>query len=288
MINLKELKRFTILDQTFEYQFFPGRYFVEAYGPAGGGDGHGYGAYVSGAVRLREPKKVYITLRGKGKTGKSDGSITPGGSNGGGKGGSGKIYQGEIKVSGGSGGGKTVISLNEDQTSPIIVAAGGGGGVMTSSQFEQFEYVWGDAGGISSNDAVNIIKSVTISGVNQTFGSIDGNGQDGNDGTPERGAGAEGSGGGGAGYLGGLAKPSPEYCSPGTGGSSYISGHRECLIEPSFTFTNIVLKNGTETKYDGDGYVIISRIYDDNSLCRYVIFAFRSHTLLPFISLSKY
>ena len=279
MISLKELKRFTALGQTFEYQFFPGRYFIESYGPAGGGDGHGYGAYVSGVAKLREPIKIYITLGGKRRSGKFDGSITPGGINGGGKGGSGTTFLGKQVISGGSGGGRTVISLNKDQTSPIIVAAGGGGGMMTTAQYDTNKFVWGDAGGISSNNTENIGRKVVNSGVNQTFGSMTGTSQDGKTGVTDAGSGSEGSGGGGAGYRGGLAQ---QYA-PGTGGSSYISGHPDCKIEPQFTFTNIALKNGTQTKYDGDGYVIISRVYYDNSFCKYFYFAFEFNTLLLLI-----
>ncbi|EAY15087.1 loricrin, putative [Trichomonas vaginalis G3] len=277
---VKEIKRFVALGQTFEYVFYPGLYFVESYGPSGGGDGHG--SYVSGIVGINTAIKVYVTLGGKGQTGKFDGSITPGGVNGGGNGGRGSLYKGSMTISGGSGGGRTVISLNSDQTSPVIVSGGGGGGVMTSAQYQFFSFVWGDAGGIRSNDASFQTYSY-VHGVSQSFRIENGSGQNGRNGIDNTDLFAEGSGGGGAGYRGGLAPQDAGTITPGSGGSSYISGHQDCEIEKRFVFTKCILKNGTETQYDGDGYVIISRITLTESSCLILFYQRSIYFLFLFI-----
>ena len=79
----------------------------------------------------------------------------------------------------------------------------------------------GYAGGLAAG---NGIIDYTISlGANQSFGNVNGIGADGRKGN-NLGCRAEGSGGSGGGYRGGLSSTS-EFDSPGSGGSSYISGH---------------------------------------------------------------
>ena len=240
----------------------PGIHFFELYGSSGGGYMPGFGAYVSGTIRFDIKTKLYAFVGQKGVNGKNTAY------NGGGRG----------SQLGSSGGGATDIRLingnwdNLESLKSRIIVAGAGGG----SQQADFLSKGADAGifvGNTGNYGSQYGRKVAVStGGTQTSGGLPGNGQwkgepgefgkGGKSGVNERGN------GGGGGYFGGGGTTADCAVGSGAGGSSYVSGLEGCKAYQKsssyhsswYYFTNITTKNGTETKHDGDGKIIITLI----------------------------
>ncbi|KAI5517897.1 glycine-rich protein family [Trichomonas vaginalis G3] len=101
----------------------------------------------------------------------------------------------------------------------------------------------GYAGGLVAGNGVN--QYATSIGASQTNGNKNGIGADGRNGKLANYKG-EGSGGSGGGYRGGLSSTS-EFDSPGSGGSSYISGHPGCVKFVGIVFNNAKIVSGNES-----------------------------------------
>lgn len=241
-------------------------------------DAGGKGAFLSGIIKLRTDKTMYLYVGGKGEdlTSIDANAYGRGGFNGGGDGG----YDVDENKgeSGSGGGGSSDIRLVYGDTiealkSRIIVAGAGGSafadqnvGTIKDSNDNYFllSYIAGDAGAIEGYSNSNL----TLPGT-QTNGSF-GKGMNGISFSPpkieKRGA----TGGGGGGYYGGYhidesSIGSTKYISTaGAGGSSFVSGCSMCSavkespldsIEHSgkgthfsgLSFTRIVMKSGKET-----------------------------------------
>ena len=253
----------TVTDQTFTFGFpceesysctpyklvlSPGYYSFELWGAQGGDaryggttiireDSGGKGAYVAGNISLIGTTQMYLYIGGKGEdqTDWTDSRImSRGGFNGGGNGG---VDFCDVKYpeSSAGGGGATDIRLIkgndiESFKSRIIVAAGGGGASSTNTTGNVFmNYQGGDGGtinGTTSNKAA--LPGTQISGI---FGY----GQDGLNFTQENFTAGGSTGGGGGGYYGATSfledslNKSRHQDSAGAGGSSYISGHKDCI-----------------------------------------------------------
>jgi hypothetical protein len=273
--------------------FLPaGVYQFECYGANGGTSGNGrcgYGAYVSGNIKLNSSKQMFLFIGAQGHTTVGQPSF-----NGGGRG----HLNPSSESLGASGGGSTDIRLKNSTeldglVSRIIVAGAGGGGEsyllgakggnagifsaeggviskciqpypseITSSEGANISNP-GNGGKcvISNNDACDSIRHGHSGG----FG-FGGGGSDDNYG-----------GGGGSGYFGGGGGAIANcMVGSGAGGSSYVSGYRGFhtfdIVNGVFKDTNtenhssgliffdVVLKDGNETKYDGNGKVVITRI----------------------------
>jgi hypothetical protein len=215
-----------------------GVYLFELWGARSGNDyfgtGHARGGYVSGILKLTEAKRLIINIGGVGSDGDPY-SNKKGGNNGGGDGGFG----------GASGGGATDVRLDYSLQSRIIVAAGAGGGERISD---------GHGGGVSglTGSSTNCGPSHSLhsgsgpgtqtSGGKSGYSTIHGYAEAGSFGKGGSGIRSEniteeGGGGGGGGYFGGGAVP---YVCSGSGGSSYVSGHPDCMsvIGPDSNVTN--------------------------------------------------
>ena len=230
----------------------------------------GFGAYTSGEIYLEKGQSIYIFVGGAGQNG---GSINrylggSGGYNGGGKGGDDSNHDFDPDAAGGGGGATDVrlnISSDESATdfdslkSRIMVAGGGAGGTYCNR---------GGSGG-SLNDANGYKFGIGQSGF--AFYS--------------------GSGGGAGGYYGG--KTTYSDCGYGYGGTSYVSGCKNCksITEDSnvdnvilsdnnehysgYKFENIKMYNGNEkmpsttsgytTGNNGNGYARITAIPNKSS-----------------------
>ena len=248
----------------YSFKFFPGRYLFELWGASGGGKNPGFGAYVSGTLYLKTAKKLHIYIGQKGVNGNNIAW------NGGGRG----------TTHGSSGGGATDIRTVDGEWDDFeslksrIIVAGAGGGSQQSSYLKKA----GDAGILSGYDGDRTGNTVTIaeggkqateakagtgtwSGVNGKFGK-------GGQGSVNNGNGN----GGGSGYFGGGGgATSYLVVGSGAGGSSYISGMDKCKAilssstesNPLFSessihssglfFVKIAAKDGSDTKWDGDG-----------------------------------
>jgi hypothetical protein len=200
-----------------------GKYLFELWGARSGNDyfGSGYrrGGYVSGILDLRKTTKFFIHFGGVGSNGLN--ANVKGGNNGGGDGG----YYGA------GGGGATDVRLDSSLQSRIIVAAGAGGGERISD---------GHGGGVigltgSSTNCGGYSLAKGSQPGNQTSGGASGYrasygyaeaGSFGRGGAGITPNGSDGGGGGGGGYFGGGGVP--QVCA-GSGGSSYVSGHPECM-----------------------------------------------------------
>ena len=283
----------------YSFIFTPGYYVFELWGAAGGGPSPGFGAYVSGSIKLERMKKMHIYIGQKGING---GTLAW---NGGGKGNS----------LGSSGGGSTDVRLvdgdwNDFQSlkSRIIVAAAGGGsnlatwvskggnaGILTgyrgsySCTASNCGYLTIAEGG--SQDKEGKAGYGAAKGTNGTFGS--------------GGQGSIGDGnanGGGSGYFGGGGgATSNSIVGSGAGGSSYISGYTGCksitktsteenkqfLDSPihysGIKFINITVRDGGSTSWNGNGQVRITKIFDLKNLYTCKCRRYNSITHLIFI-----
>ena len=230
----------------------------------------GFGAYTSGEIYLEKGQSIYIFVGGAGQNG---GSINrylggSGGYNGGGKGGDDSNHDFDPDAAGGGGGATDVrLNISSDESaidfdslkSRIMVAGGGAGGTYCNR---------GGSGG-SLNDVNGYQFGIGQSGF--AFYS--------------------GSGGGAGGYYGG--KTTYSDCGYGYGGTSYVSGCKNCksITEDSnvdnvilsdnnehysgYKFENIKMYNGNEkmpsttsgytTGNNGNGYARITAIPNKSS-----------------------
>lgn len=128
----------------------------------------------------------------------------------------------------------------------MVSGAGGGGYVFGNGGF---------GGGMQAGNAKG--KNYTSIGANQTFGHLKGIGENGQDKTYYGDNGAEGNGGAGGGYFGGtLVHYMGNFSNtPGSGGSSYISGHQGCQTHPKMKFYSTKVLSGEEFFSLPDGRV---------------------------------
>ncbi len=266
-----------------------GVYKIEAWGASGSpslNNAGGQGAYTSGLISLNANEKLYIYV---GSTGNGDN----GGYNGGGS-----ITLNQSKNGGAPGGGATDIRLRngvwdtkDSLISRIMVAAGGGG--ASSSTCGSSLKTGGNGGNIVSS-SFSVLNNCsdglwTIAyGANQTSGGsldiydVNGSklntyigGEFGFASTPKEYEEDILSGGGG-GYCGGT---NSGYGSPGTGGSSFVSGCQDCIAMKSDgtpnntnihysgkTFTNIVMNDSPSSNPSGtaDGFAKITLVSVSN------------------------
>jgi hypothetical protein len=261
-------------------------YRFECYGASGGivGNGRGgYGAYVSGYIKLNSTQRIFLFLGAQG-----DRTDMQQAFNGGGKYG--------LNGGGVTGGGSTDIRLVNSTgldglVSRIIVAGAGGGGISHHNGGN------GGNGGIFTGEDGKIdLYSPTYS-ISSSIGASVSNGGNGgrclthpsgscpsNNHASNGGFGFGGDAnyhgygsGGGSGYFGGGGGAVTSYVvGSGAGGSSYVSGYsgfhtfivengqlKDTLSEKhssGLVFYYVGFKSGSETKYVGDGKVIITRV----------------------------
>ena len=271
----------------------PGHYFIQCYGASGGDSGNakgGYGAYVSGILKLSKPMVFYLFIGAEGHLELGKRSY-----NGGGRG---TLRESVDNSQGASGGGTDIRLYNTTDTNGLlsrIIVAGGGGGAESYSNGAKggdagsFEGEGGEMaqkmdfnsdlifprGGTQYEGGIGgkcIYKSnneecpMDYAGENGTFG-IGGDG-------PVH---TYGGGGGGGYYGGGGGAVTNGKVTSGAGGSSYISGQTGChsfiknddgslvdkgnSLHPSgLYFTSIAFLNGTTIQHKGDGKIIITMI----------------------------
>jgi hypothetical protein len=281
--------------------FLPvGVYQFECYGASGGTSGNGtggYGAYVSGNIKLNSIKRMFLFIGAKGHTTVGQPSF-----NGGGRG-----HLNSRSNGGTSGGGSTDIRLKNSTeldglVSRIIVAGAGGGGesYAKSANGGNAGIFSGEGGKISIHSEVG--SSITSSeGANVIDGGKGGrcvleygrqcdhfdtfHGQNGGFGFGGNGPIYSYGSGGESGYFGGGGGAVSHYVvGTGAGGTSYVSGYEGFhtfelennelkntnseKYSSGLIFYDVVLKGGNETKYDGDGKVIITRIALINCSCK--------------------
>ena len=267
------------------YSFLPGYYFIELWGASGGGLDPGFGAYVSGTLKLPTRKNFYIFIGQKGQYGTNA-------YNGGGK----------SAAHGCSGGGSTDIRLVngnwddfESLKSRIIVAGAGGG----SYHNDMYLSKGGDAGIFAGyNGTYKSTQGYTVTIAEG--GSQDTKGKGGiGSGKGDFGVfgkGGDGSvrdlngNGGGSGYFGGGGSGTSNcVVGSGAGGSSFVSGLDGCkaILKKStsteyyfssypfhysnLVFTNITARSGSETIWDNNGQARITLLYsirDNNLSCK--------------------
>ena len=258
-------------NKSYPILLYPGIYLFELFGSSGGGSMPGFGAYVSGTIRLDFKTKLYAFVGQKGVNGNFAAF------NGGGEG----------NIKGGSGGGATDIRLIngnwddlESLKSRIIVAGAGGG-----SQQTEYLSKGGDAGILTGKTgSYSSLYGATVgisTGGTQTSGGSPGSGtvkgDPGEFGKGGKSGSNSNSNGGGSGYFGGAGgTTSNSAVGSGGGGSSYVSGLEECKAYQKSSsyhsswlyFTNITTKDGSVTSHDGDGKVTITLI--TKLRCRFI------------------
>lgn len=266
-----------------------GLYLVECYGASGGDSTKskgGYGAYVSGIIRIKKATRAYLFIGSKGHLLLGKPTF-----NGGGR----AHVTTNDESQGASGGGSTDIRLinSSDQRgllSRIIVAGAGGGAesYVDGVKGGNAMFYEGESGSqgvkkgnensirLPSGGKVNAGGEAGIclyhygncpsnfNGHQGGFG-FGGNASDSNYGA---GGGSGYFGGGGAGYAG-------KIVASGAGGSSYISGQKDChsfvegkngnIIDADtefhssgLFFTHIKYRDGNETLYNESGKIIIT------------------------------
>ena len=275
----------------------PGRYKFKLWGAQGGDarfweketlrqDSGGKGALVEGTLHLTSFSTFYFYIGGKGEdeTNIDQNIETKGGYNGGGNGGYDPVDT-KFPESSASGGGATDIRLFplsygeiESLKSRIAVAAGGGGASTTDRNDCQLELNPNEKVLCSNTEIIETYRGGTAGTLfgysyhyytitpTQTSGIF---GKGGNGAVISYSYGGS-SGGSGAGYYGSPTLTSDDIHSSapaiigGSGGSSYISGHKNCdsvkqfpkgQIEHShspfhyshFVFRDCVMKSGLET-----------------------------------------
>ncbi|MDR2660076.1 MAG: hypothetical protein LBC27_08865 [Spirochaetaceae bacterium] len=236
-----------------------GVYKIAAWGA--GGNGSGYGGFISGDVKLSKGDKLYIYCGGQGEKGFMPGMNKAGGWNGGGKsGGYGNSYSG----SGGSGATdvRTVRAAGADTAwndaasiaSRIIVAGGGGGDAGQNASFGSGGI--GIAAGGDGKDGQSYFLA-SGGGLKAIEGQTAGKGGD----APNDNY--RGGGGGGGGYYGGTGGSAARGNSPsgGGGGSSWVKldGNGIKFIEHSIAPEP--LKGGGNN--NGPGRVTITYLNSD-------------------------
>ena len=266
-----------------------GSYLIECYGASGGDTERsigGYGAYVSGVIKLKRETQFFLFIGSKGHLIRGEQAF-----NGGGR----PHILANSESHGASGGGSTDIRLinssdKKGLLSRIIVAGAGGGSeaYVNGVKGGNGMFFEGESGSKGYKNTVNSIKLPTggtstkggeagtclingNSGCPTTYNAHPGGfgyGGDASDDNYGAGGGSGYFGGGGAGYTSGIV-------ASGAGGSSYISGQKGChsFIEDSsgniidsnseihssgFYFTRIRYKNGNETLYSDNGKIIIT------------------------------
>jgi hypothetical protein len=277
----------------FEVFLPAGVYLIECYGASGGTSGGGkggYGAYVSGYIKLSSIKQMFLFIGAQGHLTVGKPSF-----NGGGRG---HLYYSKERGDyvGTSGGGSTDIRLKNSTeldglVSRIIVAGAGGGGESCAAP------KGGDAGIFYGENGTYLTACPTADTISSSEGANVSVGGSGGQCITHRGgscsinyhghSGGFGFGGsatddyygsgGGSGYFGG-GGGAVSYCltGSGAGGSSYISGYKgfhTFTIEngalkdtnsenhtSGLIFDRIYVKNGTETEYVGNGKIIITKI----------------------------
>ena len=246
--------------EPYKIILFSGKYRFEAWGAEGGGNPSvsGKGGYTAGNIVLKEATQIYVYVGGRGKDGNKSMTKASGGCNGGGNGGSPSStgYYG-----GSGGGGATDFRISDSYEDRILVSGAGGG----NSGYINVR--GGSGGGINAGNSSYHNTSI---GASQDYGNINGTGDNGRDAINYYNGGAEGNGGAGGGYRGGTTSKitGPDSDVGGSGGSSYISGHKECKEYKNIVFTKIVLKNGitdfksptgtSENGHRGDGFAKIT------------------------------
>jgi hypothetical protein len=278
----------------FEVVLPAGAYRFECYGASGGVSGNGmggYGAYVSGYIKLNTKRRMFLFIGAQGHLTDWQQAFNGGGRY--------KLYDG-----GGTGGGSTDIRLiNSTEldglVSRIIVAGAGGGGVSWHTGGNG-----GNGGIFTGEDGRLVMSSGAYSITSSKAGSVSNGGDGGRCVTYNSGScpsdfhaynggfgfGGDANyygfgGGGGSGYFGGGGGAVTYHkVGSGAGGSSYISGYNgfhtfklenDQLKDTNsknhssgLVFYNVDFKSGDETKYIGDGKVIITRIILINFSCR--------------------
>jgi hypothetical protein len=270
-----------------------GAYRFECYGASGGASGNGmggYGAYVSGYIKLNTKRRIFLFIGAQGHLTDWQQAFNGGGRY--------KLYDG-----GGTGGGSTDIRLiNSTEldglVSRIIVASAGGGGISWHTGGNG-----GNGGIFSGGDGRVVMSSSTYSITSSKAGSVSNGGNGGRCVTHGSschntyhaynggfGFGGDANyhghgGGGGSGYFGGGGGAvTMHVVGSGAGGSSYVSGYngfhtfkvengqlKDTLSEKhssGLVFYNVYLQSGSVTKYVGDGKVIITRVILINCSCR--------------------
>ena len=246
--------------EAYSIDLNPGMFKFEAWGAAGGGgDNAGKGGYSSGVLTLREKTKFLVYVGGKGTDGGPIHQNINGGCNGGGSGGKNSGEQSAYN-SGSGGGGATDFRLSTSVDSRVLVAGGGGGTCGLGNT------PGGYGGGIQAGNAVHM-SSIAYGG-NQTYGNKNGIGSNGRDALAFYRNGTEGNGGCGGGYRGGTAPIQTGQDSDvgGSGGSSYVSGHKECSSFDGIKFRKIEIKGGYETFLTPTGQIVIGN--SDNGFAR--------------------
>lgn len=235
-----------------------GKNIFEAWGGSGGDfptAKGGLGGFTSGVLNLLSTTIFYVLVGGAGEDSLVGYYIKKGGCGSGGNGGLGYKDETTVFLSGPGGGGATTVYVNAvDNLNRALVSAGGGGGLFVKG---------GNAGGIEGESSYAWMHNITSLGANQTFGYDFGRGENGRDGKKWLAYAAEGSAGSGSGYYGGTtSKEIDDYSTtPGSGGSSYISGHPSCKPNSLIKFTDTKLLTGNK----GNGYFRITKI-NQNSI----------------------
>ena len=235
----------------FNVTLSKGTYIIELWGAAGGASTHyqtnegGYGGYSSGLLTLYSQETFIFEVGTKGGDTPIEGiSSFPGvgGYNGGADGGN-DTFNGDCS-SGGSGG-STDMRINSSISGRIIVAGGGGSGGCYYQGGKG-----GNGGGLSGTKGFDSESGIAIGGSpgTQTSGHEPLNG--------ERGSyGDESGGSGGGGYWGGKSGGTPNITegtgydvrrggAGGGGGSSFISGHPDCIPVEPYIFKNPITISG--------------------------------------------
>ena len=256
----------------YKIRLLPGLYKFELWGAEGGygriwneaelnEETGGRGAHVSGIAKFNTITNLYLYIGGKGEDQWAINSTVPskGGFNGGGDGGVDLVDKGNPPESAAGGGGATDIRLIDGDAldiqslkSRIIVAAGGGGGV--SDRSKECNYTTSNQGNdlLCTNTDANTISDNRggagggIHGYRTSFVTYPGNQTNGLLGAGQNGLSFNYSpggsiGGGGGGYFGGSSithTANTFYIAGGAGGSSYVSGYKDCRSILEFTDNN--------------------------------------------------
>ena len=256
--------------------FQPGKYRFECFGGKGGGDEGGNGGYSSGIIKFSKEQILFLFVGAQGA--KADCETFGGGGIG--------------AIDGYTGGGATDFRIEDSDSSKTlesrIIVAGGGGGQTKWRIIAAGGYGGGIKGGDSSigidQDEYGFIKPFPSYGANQTSGGIgtlsySSTGkpgyEKGTDGTFGKGGSSQRksmeAGGGGGGYYGG-ASSNDGYAgvSGGSGGSSFISGLKDCNAVNEngehtgapFHYSNLIFKDPITIPNinNGNGFAIISSI----------------------------
>ncbi|EAY13424.1 loricrin, putative [Trichomonas vaginalis G3] len=277
----------------YKIEFKPGLYFIELWGASGGySDSYpelgGYGAYASGFLPLPKKSIFYIYL---GQQGKCNGSTT---FNGGGRG----TYESPAVSFSGSGGGASDMRITPGEWSDLnslksrIIVSAGGAGSLYYYTFLQGGHAGAinGYGGLQHQNAPSPYTLTNSIGASNILGGISCmksylnpsdtiNGSFGIGASPENTV--YGAGGGGGYYGGGAGTEVTNIVGSGSGGSSFISGYKDCNAiskdyqlnnqkhtnQPDhysgYIFANPVMKDGLATQYIGNGKARITVVHQN-------------------------